>query len=40
VDDGTHATLANIETLPGILFPAYINHYRDKFELAAGDTRR
>jgi peptidoglycan/xylan/chitin deacetylase (PgdA/CDA1 family) len=40
VDDGTHAALDNIETLPGIIFPAYVNHYRANVELAAGDTKR
>jgi peptidoglycan/xylan/chitin deacetylase (PgdA/CDA1 family) len=40
VDDGTHDTADNLETLPGIVFPAYTSHYRDKVELAAGETRR
>jgi peptidoglycan/xylan/chitin deacetylase (PgdA/CDA1 family) len=40
VDDGTHATADNLETLPGIIFPAYTSHYRDKVEFAAGETRR
>jgi peptidoglycan/xylan/chitin deacetylase (PgdA/CDA1 family) len=35
VDDGTHTTLDNIETLPGVIFPAYVNHYRANVEVAA-----
>jgi len=40
VDSGTRAALDNLETLPGILFPAYIGHYRTNVELAAGETKR
>jgi peptidoglycan/xylan/chitin deacetylase (PgdA/CDA1 family) len=40
VDDGTHYTSDNLKTLPGLVFPVYVGHYRDKVELAAGETRR
>jgi len=35
VDDGTHAALDNLETLPGVIFPAYVRYYRSNVELAA-----
>jgi peptidoglycan/xylan/chitin deacetylase (PgdA/CDA1 family) len=34
VDSGTQATADNLETLPGVIFSAYVNHYRDKVEVA------
>jgi peptidoglycan/xylan/chitin deacetylase (PgdA/CDA1 family) len=40
VDDGTHATADTLETLPALLFTAYVNHYRANVELAASDTKR
>jgi peptidoglycan/xylan/chitin deacetylase (PgdA/CDA1 family) len=40
VDDGTHYTLGDLETLAGLIFPVYVNHYRDKVEMAASETRR
>jgi peptidoglycan/xylan/chitin deacetylase (PgdA/CDA1 family) len=39
VDGGTHAALDNLETLPAVIFPQYVNHYRANVEVAA-DTRR
>jgi peptidoglycan/xylan/chitin deacetylase (PgdA/CDA1 family) len=35
VDDGTRAALDNIATLPAVIFPAYINHYRGNVEVAS-----
>ena len=40
VDGGTHYTEGDLETLAGIIFPAFVGHYRDKIELAARETRR
>jgi len=40
VDKGARETADQLETLPALLFPTYLNHYRDKVELAAGETRR
>jgi len=40
VDSGTHAAIDNLDTLPGLIYPAYMNHYRANVELAAGDPRR
>jgi peptidoglycan/xylan/chitin deacetylase (PgdA/CDA1 family) len=40
VDGGTRDTLDNLETLPGIVFPAFASRYRATIELAASDTRR
>lgn len=40
VDDGTHYTADNLEMLDALIFPAYVNHYRDKVELASSETRR
>jgi len=38
VDGGTHITADNLETLPGMVFSAFIS--RNRVELAAGETRR
>jgi peptidoglycan/xylan/chitin deacetylase (PgdA/CDA1 family) len=35
VDSGTHATLDNLETLPAVIYPEYVNHYRANVEVAA-----
>ena len=40
VDSGTHVTADDLETLPGLIFPSYISHYRANVEVAAGETRR
>jgi peptidoglycan/xylan/chitin deacetylase (PgdA/CDA1 family) len=39
VDSGTHAALDNMETLPAVIFPQYVNHYRANVEVAA-DARK
>ncbi|HWB50446.1 MAG TPA: polysaccharide deacetylase family protein [Stellaceae bacterium] len=35
VDTGTHATADNLETLPAVIFPQYLNRYRGNVELTA-----
>jgi peptidoglycan/xylan/chitin deacetylase (PgdA/CDA1 family) len=40
VDSGTHDTADNMETLPGIIFPDFLNRFRTAVELAASEPRR
>jgi peptidoglycan/xylan/chitin deacetylase (PgdA/CDA1 family) len=40
VDTGTHDTADDMETLPGIIFPAFMSRYRIAVEFAASDPRR
>jgi peptidoglycan/xylan/chitin deacetylase (PgdA/CDA1 family) len=40
VDVGTHCTADNLETLPGLIFSTFANHYRDKIEIASRDDHR
>jgi peptidoglycan/xylan/chitin deacetylase (PgdA/CDA1 family) len=41
VDEGTHATVDNLETLPGIIFQDFMSHYRSTVELAgSSDAKR
>lgn len=39
VDIGTHYTPADLATLAGVVFPAYLRHYRGTVELAAAGPR-
>jgi peptidoglycan/xylan/chitin deacetylase (PgdA/CDA1 family) len=40
VDSGTHAALDNLDTLPAVIFPAFMSRYRAIVEVAASDIRR
>jgi peptidoglycan/xylan/chitin deacetylase (PgdA/CDA1 family) len=35
VDGGTHATPDNVQTLPAVIFPQYVSHYRANVEVVA-----
>ncbi len=39
IDLGTSCTANNLETLPGLIFTTFANHYRDKIEVAWRDTQ-
>jgi len=39
VDSGTHAALDNLDTLPAIVFPAFMSRYRVVVEVAASDMK-
>jgi peptidoglycan/xylan/chitin deacetylase (PgdA/CDA1 family) len=40
VDGGTHTTADTLETLPGIIFPQFMNRYRAALDIAPSDIRR